>query len=340
MKALSLFVAAVLTFSTPISTFAANAACSRFKPGHYFTVADDNTRKVNGLGILQNKLAQDVRNFKGVVYMMPWGMLEKSKGVYDFSRLDAALAQVRAKNKYLVLRFMDRTFWTGCSSTFVPSYVPKEKSANASEPNTCYSKIWETTTADNMIRVLQQVVSRYKNEPAFLGITMEETSMLPTSFAANRDMAYTLYEQLKRTARSVHAVAPALIFNQGLNWPRSGIITPFYKIADNLVAMGGGGAVGWPDTSLANQYVWNWYDVGRDYRSKLLVMADVQTSFIGTSLTEHDNIYKMLNNDIQSHMMVWAIWHRNLGDAYFTSVVIPTVNKYNGAVKNTVCPFQ
>ena len=86
----------------------------------------------------------------------------------------------------------------------MPSYVPKEKSANSYEPNTCYSKIWETTTADNMIRVLQQVASRYKNDPNFLGITMEETFILPTSFAANRDLAYPLYDQLKRTARSVH----------------------------------------------------------------------------------------------------------------------------------------
>ena len=177
--ALCIVLAATLAVSAPTSTFAANAACSRFKPGHYFTVADDSTLKVDGLGVLRNKLALDVRNFKGVVYMMPWGMLEKSKGVYDFSRLDAALAQVRAKNKYLVLRFMDRTFWTGCSSNFVPSYVPREKSANTYEPNTCYSKIWETTTADNMIRVLQQVASRYKNDPNFLGITMEETSISP-----------------------------------------------------------------------------------------------------------------------------------------------------------------
>ena len=98
--ALCIVLAATLAVSAPTSTFAANAACSRFKPGHYFTVADDSTRKVDGLGVLRNKLALDVRNFKGVVYMMPWGMLEKSKGVYDFSRLDAALAQVRAKNKY------------------------------------------------------------------------------------------------------------------------------------------------------------------------------------------------------------------------------------------------
>jgi hypothetical protein len=303
-------------------------------------MADDNTRKIDGLGVLRNLLAKDVRNFKGAVYMMPWGMLEKSKGVYDFSRLDAAIAQVKAKGKFLMLKFQERTFWTGCSSNFVPSYVPREKSANSYEPNTCYAKIWETTTADNMIRVLQVVASRYKNEPAFLGITMEETSILPVSFAANRDLAYTLYEQLKRTARSVHAVAPALLFNQQLNWPRSGVLSSFNKFADNLVAMGGGGTVGWPDTSVANQYSWNWYQIGRDYRYKLLVMPDVQTTYISPTLAAHDAAYKMLNNDIQAHAMVWSTWQSSLGDSYFTSIVIPTVNKYSGAVKNTVCPFK
>jgi hypothetical protein len=322
-----------------MSAFAANAACSRFRPGHYFFMADDATRNLDGLGVLRNLLAKDVRNFKGVVYMMPWGMLEKSKGVYDFSRLDAALAQVRAKGKYLVLRFADRTFWTGCGSSFVPSYIPKEKSANPSEPNTCYSKVWETATADNEIRVLQQVAWRYKNDPNFLGISLDETSMLPVSFGANRDLAYTLYEQLKRVARSVHAVAPALLFDQNLNWPRSGILSPFNRIADNLVAMGGGGSVGWPDTSVANQYTWNWYQIGRDYKYKLLVMPHVQTYYAGTTLASHDAIYKMLNNDIKAHMMVWATWNSSLGSAYFTNLVIPTVNKYSGAVTNNVCPF-
>ena len=47
----------------------------------------------------------------------------------------------------------------------------------------------------------------------------------------------------------------------------------------------------------------------------------------------------MLNNDIQSHMIVWAHWHKDLGDRYFTDVVIPTVNKYKGVLKNNTCPF-
>ena len=83
-----------------------------------------------------------MHNFKGVVYFMNWGMIEKSKGVYDFSRLDAALAQVKAQGKYLLLQFQERTFHSGCSSSFVPSYVAKEKSAANS--NGCYSKVWES----------------------------------------------------------------------------------------------------------------------------------------------------------------------------------------------------
>ena len=338
MKILSLLLAATVALSTPMSALAANAACTRFQPGHYFQLADDSSRKLDGLAVLRNTLGKDVRNFKGVVYMMTWGMLEKSRGVYDFTRLDAAVAQAKAKGKYLILKFEERTFWTGCNSTFLPSYVLREKHATSS--STCYAKIWETATANDMIRVLQQVAKRYQYNTTFLGISLDETSILPVSFNANRDLAYTLYEQLKRTAKAVHSVAPALLFDQQLNWPRSGLISSFNRIADNAVAMGGGGAIGWPDTSVANQYVWNWYQVGRNYRYKLVVMPHVQTYYVGTTLAEHDKIYNMLNNDIQAHMMVWAIWHKNLGDAYFTNVVIPTVNKYGGAVKNKVCPFK
>jgi hypothetical protein len=90
IRSLLLLPLALLASIPPAS---ANPACSRLKPGHYFRIADDNTRNVNGLSGLQSNLSKDVRNFKGVVYQINWGMVEKSWGVYDFSRIDNALAQ-------------------------------------------------------------------------------------------------------------------------------------------------------------------------------------------------------------------------------------------------------
>ena len=101
--------------------------------------------------------------------------------------------------------------------------------------------------------------------------------------------------------------------HQHLNWPRAGNVSLFYSIADSLVGTGGGGSIGWPDTRTAYQNSYSWYQVGRDYKYKLAVIPHVQTTFISSSLAEHDKIYKMLNDDIKAHMIVWATWHKDLG---------------------------
>jgi len=54
MKALSWLIVAVMIFSAPMTTHAANPACSRFNPGHYFFLADDKTRSLDGLGVLRH----------------------------------------------------------------------------------------------------------------------------------------------------------------------------------------------------------------------------------------------------------------------------------------------
>jgi hypothetical protein len=332
-KICSLSIAAVLALGSSPSTLAANAACSRFQPGHYFYLKHES----GGVTNLRNKLSLGGK-FKGVVYLMNWGTIEKSKGVYDFSQLDAALAAVGAKGMVLMLQFMDRTFQTGCNSNFLPSYVARERKATSA--STCYAKIWETATADDMTRVLKAIAVKYKNDSRFLGISLEETAMRPTSFVSRADLLLVVYDQVKRVARAVKSVAPQLLVHQHLNWPYQANITHFNKIADNHVALAGaGGSVGWPDTLVANQYNWNWYNIGRSYRGKLVVMPHVQPTFIGTSLAEHDKIYRMLNDDIKAHMIVWNHWHSAMGGDYFTKVVIPTVNKYNGTVSNRTCPF-
>ena len=60
-----------------------------------------------------------------------------------------------------------------------------------------------------MTRVLQQVALRYKNNPNFLG-SLGRDPIKPTSFVTNPNLALAQYDQLKRVARAVKSVAPAL----------------------------------------------------------------------------------------------------------------------------------
>lgn len=314
--------------------------CSRFHPGHYVRVVDSADRKLDGLAALDSLLSKDVRLFQGVVDQIDWAMLEPSKGVYDFSRTDAALAKVKATGKYLVLKVMDRTFWTGCNSTFLPAYVAKESDGGSSY---CVAKIWEPATMDDMIRVLQQVQMRYKTDPHFLGLSLEETSMAPLSFKANWNLGYEQYKQLKRMHNAVHSVAPQLIINQYLNHPVFTNIQEFYAIGDNLIALGEGGGIGWPDTTPAQQYdmakAGSWYQVARDRRTKLLIMAGTEGGGNpDSSYATTEKVYNMLVDDIKAHAIVWDTWAPGPGD-YFTTVVVPLLNKYAGQVGSTVCPW-
>jgi hypothetical protein len=320
----------------PATIAGSQSACSKFHPGHYIRIVDSAARNLDGLAALRRTLSsQDLRNFRGVVYQVDWGMLEKSQGVYDFSRIDAALAKVRAKGLYLVLKFQDRTFWTGCSSDFVPSHVAKEGDGGS---RYCVAKIWEANTMDQMIRVLQQLAARYQGDPTFLGISLEETAMAPTSFKANWKLGYEQYAQLKRMHQAVHAVAPGLVIVQYLNHPVFQNTKALYDIADNLIEMGGGGGIGWPDTTPSQQLSNDWYQIARDRNRKLLIMAGVETGSIGSSLAETEKAYDMLVNDIGAHAIIWDTWHPELS-TYLADRVIPIVNKHNGAVKNKTCPF-
>jgi hypothetical protein len=286
-------------------------------------------------------LSQDLRNFKGIAYQFDWGMVEKSPGVYDFSRIDAALAQVKAKGMYFILKFQDRTFWTGCNSDFVPGYVAREP--NAKDAKVCYAKLWEPATMDNMIRVLQQIAIRYKDDPTFLGLSLEETSVAPASITSNWGKMNDYYNELKRAHVAIHSVATTLIINQYLNWPVYMDSKAFYQIADNLIAMGGGGAIGWPDSIPKDARDVTkgglWYQVARDRNTKLMIIAGAESSALDGSLSQTEQVYDFLVNDIQAHVIIWDPWAANGGGAYLTNSVIPTVNKYKGYIKNTTCPF-
>jgi hypothetical protein len=266
---------------------------------------------------------------------MNWGMIEKSPGVYDFSRLDAALAQVKAKNMHLQLLFKDRTFHSGCQSNFLPSYVNRDGSYQSSR--ICYARMWEKTTMDHMIRVLQQIALRYKADPNFLGISLPETSIAALSLKGNPKLRLAYFAEMKRLYPAVHSVAPNLIVQQLMNAPAQ--MEQQYDITNKLAGMGGGGAIGWPDSVPAEANEWGWYKIGREYNRKVAVIPYVQVPFISSSIQATEQIYTFLVDDIKAHMIVWRDWHPDMGSAYLTNVVIPTINKHGGAVKNTLCPW-
>jgi len=318
--------------------------CANFHPGMEFRVSDDLSRKSDGLAGLSALLALDIKHFKGVFYQTNWAMIEPSPGVYDWSRMDKALELVKRKGMHMRVRVQDRTFWTGCGSAFVPPGVENEASFRT--PKTCFAKIWEQDTMNRYISMLTALVDRYKSDPAFIGIAVEETALDAPSFKSNPSQYRTgLYPQLERLANAIHAAAPNILFTQYLNWP-SPDKSALDPVVNNLASFGSGAAISWPDSILANQHTWSWYQYARDYYTKLVIAPDIEAvsaskaTELSESLEDHEALYQMLVGDLHANIIVWDTWSSEFGNNYFAQVVIPTVNKHNGEVLNNTCPFK
>jgi hypothetical protein len=326
------------------SSTAASGPCSKFQPGMQFLVTDDNTRNVDGLSSLTDNLSQDVHNFNGVLYQIAWGMIEGSPGSYDWSRLDQAFALAKSAGKYFRVRVEDRTFWTGCGSNFIPADISREVSVW--DTGTCFATIWNQPTMDRYIALLTALIQRYGNDPFFLGVTTEESVLDSITLRANPALVVTaLYPQLQRLAGAVHNANANALFIQHINWPYNGNNLYLMPMINKMISYGSGMGIGWPDSMVDNEYNWSWYQFARAHYDQLVIApsADAGTvstaTDIPTALADHEKTYQMLVNDLHASMIVWNTWNEAFGDAYFTDVIIPTVNKHNGAVLNTSCPF-
>ncbi|MCB0366962.1 MAG: hypothetical protein H6624_02625 [Bdellovibrionaceae bacterium] len=306
--------------------------CSKFFPGNYVRATDDSTRNVDGLATLNYILSQDLTNFVGVAYQFMWGDVESSPGKYNFAELDEVLKRVKARGKKVILKFQDRTFWTGCNSKFVPSYVDILGPRPGGNQKFCTARVWEKETVDHKIRVLKAIVGRYHKDPDFIGILLEETALaVDKSYPTYSDKVYI--DSLIRVVQELHSAYPAVILNQGINWMTK---ADHLRLAEALDKMGGGGGLNWPDSVPGNRSKWHWYDTGKSYNNKLMLMPNAQTPFIKPE--ETGAIYDMLVNDIGAHAIVWNSNHQSQ-KRYFVDNVIPEVNKRKGYIKNTTCPY-
>jgi hypothetical protein len=318
----------------------ASAACEKFHPGHYLRVTDSSATDNGIKNLTYHFTNEDLSNFAGVVYQTRWGAIESTPGTYDFTRLDQAVALAAQHKKYMQIIVMDRTFGAGCSSDFIPAYVSRQQ--HSTDPGSCFAKTWEKDTMDRYIAVLSAVARRYQDNPYFIGLHDEETAVGAIDLANNQALALTEYEQLKRLATEVQAAAPRSTFTQYFNWPQYGDLKLFKAMADNLVATGRGG-LGWPDSMVAEQYNWSWYQLARDYHAKLLVAPSVEwmptRTVLSESINDHEAVYQMLTKDMHAHMIVWSTWASFPSD-YVAQVIVPVVGAHKDADQiNKVCPF-
>jgi hypothetical protein len=328
------------------------AKCQRFQPGNYIMVEDERGQMgYDGVGAIDRTLAMDSRNVKGFMMMENWATIEKSRGVYDFSRIDLALSKVKAKGKFLILNINERSFrkaYANCPSGLLPSYVASFANGADSYHVKCTARIWEQATMDDFIRIHLAVANKYGNEPAFLGFQLGEVAMHGVDTAK-------LITQWKRLYLAVGAGAPTMMIGNAMGWvPKK----DQDGLAQTLASLGSGGMLSWPDTLVpqsfgdsyivenrdswlesANGSTWGWYSTAREFNKKLIIAPHTETPLLPATRAAHDYAYEYLRDNIGAHIIMWADYHPHQDPGYLANIVLPTINKYNG-VLNSACPFQ
>lgn len=353
-----------------VGTKAPSPACRHFRSGNYVRESDSRATGWDALRSIDADLGPqgpDLSNFAGFLLQIDWAMLEPSRGVYDFSRIDAALKTMEDHGKSLRIKIMDRTFFVGCNPAqrVWPSYATGAPATW--DARTCYADVWNPATVDGLIALHIAVAKRYSARPAFAGFTSEEMAIGPTDMV-NRTRGQ--YAQRVRLAQELFAAVPDAIFISEFNWPLNNDRTTFPSMIDQTLVKDASGAVvngmgaSWPDTWLnpssysttdlprilsrfqctqskaeSGKNPCNWYDIGRNYHSKVIIAPGVEGGgvLLGTR-AEAEAHYRMLDEDIGAHMITWDTWDQH-NNGYFNNAVVPVVNAHAGKVKNSTCPF-
>ncbi len=329
-----------------------NAKCQRFQPGNYIIVEDEQGKMgYDGVRAIERILSLDSRNVKGFMMLENWATLEKSKGVYDFSRIDLALSKVKAKGKYLILNINERSFrsaYAACGAGLLPSYVSFFANGADSYHVKCVAKIWESPTMDDFIRIHLAVGKRYQNEPAFLGFQLGEVALNGVDTAK-------LIPQWKRLYKAVGEGVPTMMIGNAIGWVGK---NDQDSLAQSLVELGTGGMLSFPDTIIpqefgdsyvkenrdswlnaANGTTYGWYSTMREFSKKLIIAPHTETPLLPATKEAHEYAYLYNRDSLGAHIIMWSDYHPHNDPGYLSEIVLPTINKYNG-VLNSTCPFD
>ncbi len=282
-----------------------NAQGIKWHPGHYIQLLTDESRAqvlehIDEIGA--------VPSIKGVQVRIRWYAIEKSKGVYDFSDIDAYLARLKAQptRKQLVVRIIDRKFNTDSPAGIVPNYLHSSTYAwGLAESKTGYvAKLWKPAVMDRLIALHRAIATRYDGDSHFEGLTSEETTLgLAKPYWDYSNEALVI--QYRRLINAVRNAAPHSNFFLYTNWIGSA------ALMDDLMQglMGSRGAAGGPDAIPARktlaQQVWTG-DYGGDYRWELALASSVEVEDLKGNTPQEINDWAYNELHVQ-----YIFWLRN-----------------------------
>lgn len=327
----------------------------KFNPGHYMVVSPGNNDTPQKIRQRIDKLLAEPE-VKGITYFFTWKELEPRKDEYDLSGIKEILDIVAAKDRHLILKIIDRSFWTGgcdAANSYMPQYIRDagwvylmESGIDPNAPGKCMPKMWVDEYMDRKIKLLNEIGKEFDSHPNFEAMIMLDESALgkpkdgsPMDFNGYVDNIIRL---IKETAPFYQNTLSSI----SLNSLRSdenlqkvieqGIIR--YKTA-----------LSWPDAQLDN--------IKKDLVSYPQQWAAENKNFVPLS-PDADNTFLKYDpdagtSDVQAvidyyvgrlganHISWQPTYATNRGGGfkplYFENALIPTLRANNAEI-NTTCP--
>ena len=334
MKQIMLILSALLAFGAA----AQSSAAIKWHPGHYVWLDPHDTQSAHFKHI--DEIAS-VSSIKGVEILLSWAELEKAKGVYDFSKIDAYLSKLKslAVAKRLVVRIKDRNF-NGGSAGIVPDYLRKDAVYNGGIAPMAYgyvARIWEQPVNDRLIALYRALGSRYNSNPYLEAFHTEETSISFTTAPKGYSIG-ALTNQYYRFIAAAHDTMPNTGLILGANF--LGSDANMQAVLQSLIEqpLGVGGINNIPNKLGQSQRVWTGV-TGADFTTALALANTVEDLDLGGS---HGNFTPKQHYDWASKTLKvnYMFWIRNTwmgGSAQRWSTGILPFLKTNPALR-TGCP--
>jgi hypothetical protein len=291
---------------------------------------------------------------EGVLVAWLWRAVEKSKGVYDFSSIDAYLAKLKSlpKPKRLIIRIEERGF-SSPTVTSVPDYLKTDPIYNGGEVpmgNGVVARIWEPAVMDRLIALDAALAARYDADPYVEGISTSETAIgFNSTYPA--PVSYTptaLLTQFKRHVTAARA-----------KWKRSQVFLSTNYLGtdaqmEDLIkhAMNNHTNVGGPDVFSrewvlsrkralqSDEIVRGERGSGTNYRGLMAIKSEIQATELGGYIATFTpaQLYDVAYNIMHANYILWDRNDYTGGyEQQWDTGILPYIRKVGGKVY-TQCP--
>lgn len=225
----------------------------KWHPGHYYRISPSSKDNTWAMKQIYSELAATPA-LRGVQLAYQWRELEKAEGVYDFTSIDARLAELTAQGKRLIVMLHTRmTDPSDPYQSIVPDYVKTSKyeggefvisGYGSTVPVGKNTKLWNSEVRLRLVKLFQALGNRYNSHPNFEGIGISESAMGNSLNPITQVQIDNFYANLLIIHQKMSEAFPNTMTFQYVNYPRS--IIP--SIVNQFKTTGG--ALGGPDVFL------------------------------------------------------------------------------------------